>query len=52
VRHWPRPLTAALDVVDHRGEAIVVRLVRYTGKRPHFFSVGGLTFRALARKRS
>lgn len=33
---WPRPLVAALDVLNRRGKAAGVRLVRYTGKSPHF----------------
>jgi len=36
VRHWPRPLVAALDVLNRRGKAAGVRLARYTGKSPHF----------------
>jgi len=36
VRHWPRPVVVALDVVNRRGKAVGVRLVRYTGKSPHF----------------
>jgi SAM-dependent methyltransferase len=31
-----RPLITALDVVNRRGKALGVRLVRYTGKSPHF----------------
>jgi len=34
--HWPRPLVAALDVVNRRGKSAAVRLVKYTGKSPHF----------------
>lgn len=33
---WPRPLTVALDVINRRGKAVGVRLVKYTGKSPHF----------------
>jgi SAM-dependent methyltransferase len=33
---WPRPLVAAVDAVNRRGKAVGVRLVRYTGKSPHF----------------
>lgn len=36
MRRWPRPVIAALDVVNRRGKAVGVRLVRYTGKSPHF----------------
>jgi len=32
---WPRPLVAAVDVVNRRGKAVGVRLVRYTGKSPY-----------------
>ena len=34
--HWPRPLVAALDVLNRRGKAVAVRLVKYTGKSPDF----------------
>lgn len=33
---WPRPLVAAVDVMNRRGKGLAVRLVRYTGKSPHF----------------
>ncbi len=33
---WPRPLVAAVDVVNRRGKSVGVRLVKYTGKSPHF----------------
>ena len=33
---WPRPLVAVLDVVNRRGKAVGVRLVKYTGKSRHF----------------
>ncbi len=33
---WPRPLVAALDILNRRGKSAAVRLVRYTGKSPHF----------------
>ena len=33
---WRRPLITALDVVNRRGKALGVRLVRYTGKSGHF----------------
>jgi len=32
---WPRPLVAAVDVVNRRGKAVGVRLVKYTGKNCH-----------------
>ena len=32
---WPRPLVAVVDVVNRRGKAVGVRLVRYTGKSRH-----------------
>lgn len=32
---WPRPLVAALDLLNRRGAAVAVRLTRYTGKSPH-----------------
>lgn len=35
-RPWPRPLVALLDVLNRRGKAVGVRLVKYTGKSPHF----------------
>src|SRR5207247_6308811 len=34
-RRWPRGLVAAVDVVNRRGKAVGVRLVRYTGKSRH-----------------
>ena len=33
---WPRRLVAALDVLNRRGKSVGVRLVKYTGKSPHF----------------
>ena len=33
---WPRPLVAAVDVVNRRGKAVGVRLVKYTRKSEHF----------------
>lgn len=33
---WPRPLVAALDLLNRRGKSVGVRLVKYTGKSPHF----------------
>jgi SAM-dependent methyltransferase len=33
---WPRPLVAAVDLLNWRGKSVGVRLVRYTGKSPHF----------------
>lgn len=33
---WSRPLVAALDVLNRRGKAVGVRLVKYTGKSQHF----------------
>ena len=33
---WPRPLVAAVDLLNRRGKSVGVRLVRYTGKSPHF----------------
>lgn len=33
---WPRPLVAAVDALNRRGKSVGVRLVRYTGKSPHF----------------
>ena len=33
---WPRPLVAAVDLVNRRGKSVGVRLVRYTGKSRHF----------------
>jgi SAM-dependent methyltransferase len=33
---WPRPLVAGLDLLNRRGKAAAVRLVRCTGKSPHF----------------
>ena len=36
MRPWPRPVVAALDVLNRRGKSVGVRLVRYTGKSPHF----------------
>ncbi len=32
----PRLLVAALDVLNRRGKSVGVRLVKYTGKSPHF----------------
>ncbi len=32
----PRPLVATLDLVNRRGKSVGVRLVKYTGKSPHF----------------
>jgi len=32
---WPRPLVAAVDLLNRRGKSVGVRLVRYTGKSPH-----------------
>ena len=32
---WPRPLVAALDLLNRRGAAVAVRLTRYTGKSAH-----------------
>lgn len=32
----PRSVTRLLDVVNRRGKSVGVRLVRYTGKSPHF----------------
>lgn len=31
---WPRPLVAAVDVLNRRGGALAVRLAKYTGKSP------------------
>jgi SAM-dependent methyltransferase len=36
VKRWPRPVVAALDALNRRGKSVGVRLVRYTGKSPHF----------------
>lgn len=36
MRHWPRPLVAGLDLLNRRGKSLGVRLVKYTGKSPHF----------------
>jgi SAM-dependent methyltransferase len=36
VTGWPRPLVAGLDLLNRRGKAVGVRLVKYTGKSPHF----------------
>ena len=33
---WPRLLVAALDVLNRRGKAVGIRLVKYTRKSPHF----------------
>lgn len=33
---WPRSVVAAVDAVNRRGKAVGVRLVKYTGKSPHF----------------
>jgi SAM-dependent methyltransferase len=33
---WPRPVVSALDVLNRRGKSVGVRLVKYTGKSPHF----------------
>ncbi len=33
---WTRPLVAAVDAVNRRGKAAGVRLVKSTGKSPHF----------------
>ena len=33
---WGTPLVAAIDLVNRRGKAVGVRLVRYTGKSRHF----------------
>lgn len=33
---WPRPLVAAVDLLNRRGKSLGVRLVRYTGKSRHF----------------
>jgi len=33
---WPRPLVAAVDLLNRRGKSVGVRLVRYTGKSAHF----------------
>jgi len=35
-RRWPRGLVAAIDLVNRRGKAVGVRLVRYTGKSRHY----------------
>jgi len=35
-RRWPRGLVAAVDVVNRRGKAVGVRLVRYTGESRHY----------------
>lgn len=32
---WPRPLVAALDLLNRRGAGMAVRLTRYTGKSAH-----------------
>jgi len=32
---WPRPIVAVVDVVNRRGKAVGVRLVRYTGRARH-----------------
>ena len=32
----PRPVMRLLDVVNRRGKSVGVRLVKYTGKSPHF----------------
>jgi SAM-dependent methyltransferase len=32
---WPRPLVAALDMLNRRGAGVAVRLTRYTGKSAH-----------------
>jgi len=36
VSRWPRPVLAVVDAVNRRGKAVGVRLVKYTGKSPHF----------------
>lgn len=33
---WPRPVVVAVDLMNRRGKSVGVRLVRYTGKSPHF----------------
>lgn len=33
---WPRPLVRAIETVNRRGKSVGVRLVKYTGKSPHF----------------
>jgi len=33
---WPRPIVVAVDLMNRRGKSVGVRLVRYTGKSPHF----------------
>ncbi len=33
---WPRPLVAALDILNRRGKTVGIRLVRYTGKSSYF----------------
>jgi len=33
---WPRPVIATLDLLNRRGKSVGVRLVKYTGKSPHF----------------
>lgn len=33
---WSRPLVAAADLINRRGKGLAVRLVKYTGKSPHF----------------
>lgn len=33
---WPRPVVVLLDVLNRRGKAAGVRLVKYTGKSRHF----------------
>lgn len=33
---WPRPIVAALDLLNRRGKSVGVRLVKYTGKSPYF----------------
>ncbi len=35
MRRWPRPLVVAVDMLNRRGKAVGVRLVRCTGKSPH-----------------
>ena len=33
---WPRLVVAGLDLLNRRGKSVGVRLVKYTGKSPHF----------------
>jgi hypothetical protein len=33
---WARWLLRAVDLVNRNGKSVGVRLVRYTGKNPHF----------------